>query len=85
MEDFLKFLSDKYLLLILITLFLICALVGYFVDIKKKKESPFKIASDNMKKMDVNINDIQVNNNVSLQDKVKENAGVNGQNNNIQM
>lgn len=42
MENFIKFISDNYIIFIIITLVLIFALIGYFVERKRSKVS-FKI------------------------------------------
>lgn len=84
MDKFATFLSNHYLLLDLISLFLIFALAGYFVEKKRKKESPFKIAQDKYKQEKVNLNQMQnqVSNNVSLSEFVNQNASVKNENNN---
>ena len=43
MEQFINFITQHYLLFNIITLFLILALIGYFVNIKKEKNKIFKI------------------------------------------
>ena len=43
MEQFINFITQHYLLFDIITLFLILALIGYFVNIKKEKNKVFKI------------------------------------------
>ena len=43
MEQFINFITQHYLLFDIITLFLILALIGYFVNIKKQKSNVFKI------------------------------------------
>ena len=42
MEQFINFITQHYLLFDIITLFLILALIGYFVNIKKEKNKVFK-------------------------------------------
>lgn len=42
MENFIKFISDNYIIFIIVTLVLIFALIGYFVERKRSKVS-FKI------------------------------------------
>lgn len=79
MTKILAFAEQNYVILIIISLILIFALIGYFVNIKNKKETPFKIASDKMKESnDLNIENIEVSNNISLQQKLKDNASHNG-------
>lgn len=78
----LEFLSKYYLIFDLIALFLIFALVGYFVNIKKEKNNKFKI---DKKKTQENVYQESVqsplNTNMSLQDLVKENKNNLGSNN----
>lgn len=77
----LDFLSKYYLIFDLVALFLVFALVGYFVSIKKEKNNKFKI-----EKKKAGENDFQesiqsgLNSNVSLQDLVRENNNL-GSNN----
>lgn len=78
----LEFLSKYYLIFDIIALFLIFALVGYFVNIKKEKNNKFKI--DKKKTEENNFQEsIQssLNTNMSLQDLVKENKNNLGSNN----
>lgn len=78
----LDFLSKYYLIFDIIALFLIFALVGYFVNIKKEKNNKFKI--DKKKTEENNFQEsIQssLNTNMSLQDLVKENKNNLGSNN----
>ena len=68
MEQFINFITQHYLLFDIITLFLILALIGYFVNIKKEKNKVFKINNSENE-----IKDIPINTNMSLQDFVNEN------------
>lgn len=77
MEQFINFITQHYLLFDIITLFLILALIGYFVNIKKQKSNVFKINNDENE-----INDIPINTNMSLQDFVIENKSVGTNTNN---
>ena len=77
MEQFINFITQHYLLFDIITLFLILALIGYFVNIKKEKNKVFKINNSENE-----IKDIPINTNMSLQDFVNENKSV-GTNTNI--
>ena len=61
MEQFINFITQHYLLFDIITLFLILALIGYFVNIKKQKSNVFKINN-----AENEINDIPINTNMSL-------------------
>ena len=78
MEQFINFITQHYLLFDIITLFLILALIGYFVNIKKQKSNVFKINNGENE-----INDIPINTNMSLQDFVNENKSVGTNTNNI--
>lgn len=53
MQSFLQFLVDYYIIFLLITIFLILALIGYYVDLNRKKKNPFlhqktEISLDNL-------------------------------------
>ena len=63
-----------------ISLFLIFALIGYFVEMKNSVEEPFKIDSDVFKTPELNLENIEINNNVSLKDMFKEKASVKQEN-----
>lgn len=76
MSGFINFLANNYVILIIITLFLIFALVGYFVEIKRGEGTPFKL--DAPKEPEIKLEDIHITNNISLQEMVKENAGIKG-------
>lgn len=65
---FIDFLSNNYLLFIIITVLLLFALIGYFVKNKKNEKTPFKIKnseSDNISNisMDMSLQDMLNNNN----------------------
>lgn len=77
MEQFINFITQHYLLFDIITLFLILALIGYFVNIKKEKNKVFKINNSENE-----IKDIPINTNMSLQDFVNENKSVGTNTNN---
>lgn len=77
MEQFINFITQHYLLFDIITLFLILALIGYFVNIKKEKNKVFKINN-----FENEIKDIPINTNMSLQDFVNENKSVGTNTNN---
>lgn len=79
MSEFTEFLREHCLLLVLITLFLIFALVGYFVDRKRKKDSPFKIRTDE-NNMSKEISNMQISSDFNLQDRIKENADIKNKN-----
>ena len=79
MEKFLEFITNNYLIIDIITVILILALIGYFVNIKKSKNPVFKINNNssiisldmsNEKQNEpmqnhVNNNNINTNNNIS--------------------
>lgn len=78
MEGFVNFIIEHYIIFDIIGVFLILALIGYFVSIKKEKAKVFKLNDETM-----NIaNDIPINANVSLRDYVNENKSINNNNNN---
>lgn len=86
MASILEFLSDYYLIFDLIIIFLVFALIGYFVSRKKEKDVKFKLDSNNANQ---NINTVntmtnQMDTNMSLQDLVKENKNIgNNESNNL--
>lgn len=86
MTSILEFLSDYYLIFDLIIIFLVFALIGYFVSRKKEKDVKFKLGANNMNQ---NINTAntmpnQMDTNMSLQDLVKENKNIgNNESNNL--
>lgn len=51
MDNFIDFLGNIYLILIVITLILVFALIGYFVNKKRSKGNQFKI-DNNQNNMD---------------------------------
>ncbi len=72
MEKISEFLANYYGLFILISIFLILALVGFFVSVKKGKQVQFKI--DNS--VNENIINPTAYDNKSLQEMVKQNADI---------
>lgn len=72
MEKISEFLANYYGLFILISIFLILALVGFFVSVKKEKQVQFKI--DNS--VNENIINPTAYDNKSLQEMVKQNADI---------
>ncbi len=86
-----EFLANNYVILIIISVFLIFSLVGFFVKRKKEQQEPFKINNEvNQEIINNNVNPNIINNqnninnpnnvnnniNRSLQDMVKENADI---------
>lgn len=83
MTSILDFLADWYILFIIITLILIFALIGYFVEQHRHKASPFKIASERNKVEEINVNDLKaMDSGVSLSDALSKNATLKNNNNN---
>lgn len=83
MTKFLDFLADWHIIFIIISLALIFALIGFFVEQKRHKGSPFKIASEQNKMQEININNLkQMSNTVSLSEAVNKNADLKNNNNN---
>lgn len=72
MEKISEFLANYYGIFILISIFLILALVGFFVSVKKGKQVQFKI--DNS--VNENIINPTAYDNKSLQEMVKQNADI---------
>lgn len=72
MEKISEILANYYGLFILISIFLILALVGFFVSVKKGKRVQFKI--DNS--VNENIINPTAYDNKSLQEMVKQNADI---------
>ncbi len=72
MEKISEILANYYGLFILISIFLILALVGFFVSVKKGKQVQFKI--DNS--VNENIINPTAYDNKSLQEMVKQNADI---------
>ena len=72
MEKISEILANYYGLFILIPIFLILALVGFFVSVKKGKQVQFKI--DNS--VNENIINPTAYDNKSLQEMVKQNADI---------
>lgn len=79
MSEFTEFLRIHCVLFVLITVFLIFALVGFFVDRKRQKGSPFKIKSDE-NIMSNEISNMQITDDFNLQDRIKENADIKNKN-----
>ena len=88
MKNILEFFTTNYLWFVAVAVVLILALIGYYVDVKKAADdSPFKkVKTDkNQNKQEEvvteeNINNVQVNNNMSLQEMINNSASANMQN-----
>ena len=82
MTSLLDFLADWYILLILISLILVFALIGYFVEQHRHKAFPFKIASEKNKVEEINVEDLKsMDSGVSLSDALIKNATLKNNNN----
>ncbi len=77
-EKILDFLANWYVLFIIISLLLIFSLIGYFVTKRRKKNSIFKLSSE--QNNNINIADIPLDNNVSLNEALNKNKTVNKDN-----
>lgn len=85
MAKFLDFLANWHIIFIILSLVLIFALIGFFVEKKRHKGSPFKIASEQNKMQEINMNSLkQMSNTVSLSEAVNKNADLKNNNNNTQ-
>lgn len=82
MDLIIDFAAKHYIIFIIITIVLVFALIGYFVNIKQNKKTPFKIAADNNKVEEININNLEINNNISLQDAVRDSTTIKKEKNN---
>lgn len=72
MEKIGEFLANYYIVFIIISVFLLLALIGFFVSVKKGKQVQFKI--DNS--VNENIINPTAYDNKSLQEMVKQNADI---------
>ena len=70
MEEFLK---KYYIIFFIIAVLMVFALIGYFVNKKKKQSKVYKIAQE-----DEDLSDLNINANVSLKDAVNKNFNMNG-------
>ena len=77
MTKLLDFLADYHVLFIIITIVLIFALIGYFVEQHHHKASPFKIASERNKVEEINVDKLKsMDTSVSLQDALSKNITI---------
>lgn len=72
MDALLEFLSKHYILWIVISIFLVFALIGYFVR-NKRGDEEFKIDNDTS---NIDFSDIEVTNNVSINDALKNKSSI---------
>lgn len=95
METFIELITKYYVIFDIITIFLIFSLIGFIVNVKKSKNSDFKLDESSMNNNYVNTsNNVQmnmsnetsintgINQNVSLQDYVNKTANINNNKNN---
>ena len=83
MTKLLDFLADYHVLFIIITIVLIFALIGYFVEQHRHKASPFKIASERNKVEEINVDKLKsMDTSVSLQDALSKNVNIKNNKNN---
>ena len=78
MEKILNILANYYIILIIITLILIFALIGYFVNERRKRNKIFKISKESSENID--ITNISLGNNVSLNEALNKNKSINNNN-----
>lgn len=71
MENIINFVLKYYILLLIITIFLIIALIGYFIDRKRKKSIPFLMQNE-----DIDLSQLSGKENVSLQEMVNKSQGI---------
>lgn len=84
MTEILDFLADWHIVLIIITVVLIFALIGYFVEQHRHKASPFKIASDRNKVEKINVDKLKtMDSSVSLSDALSKNVTIKNNNPNL--
>lgn len=72
MEGFLNFLVDHYVLFLTISILLVFALIGYFVDVNRRKNNVYKIN----KPEEINLESLEVQENVALSDALNKNKNV---------
>ncbi len=78
MNRFTGFIVNHYTWFLFISIALILALIGYFVDLKRAKKNIYKIEKN---KNELNFDNINVDNNVSLQAMVDKNKTINNSSN----
>lgn len=75
MEKILNFLGNYYYIFDSITVFLSLSLIGYFINQKNKKETPFKIKRKEYSMQNI-VGSLQELGNISLQERVNKNANI---------
>lgn len=76
MEIIVEFLVNNYILIDIITAVLLFALIGYFVEKKRSKNSEFKLHSENKKTDNLNIEDIKISNDMALSEMINKNSNI---------
>ena len=74
MDGLLNIIVDYYVLIMTITIILIFALIGYFVDTRRKKNDPYKVKQQE----EINLENLVVNDNMALNEALNKNASANG-------
>lgn len=72
MQELLNGVIDNYFWFLLVSIILLFALVGYFVDAKRKKNKQYKISQNN----EINLDKIEIKENVALSEMVSKNKNV---------
>lgn len=72
MQELLNGVIDNYFWFLLVSIILLFALVGYFVDAKRKKNKRYKISQNN----EINLDKIEIKENVALSEMVSKNKNV---------
>ena len=81
MTKLLNFLAKWHIILIIITLILIFALIGYFVNEHRRKASPFKIAKDKNNLEEITVDKLKsLDSSVSLSAALNKNAELKNKN-----
>ncbi|MEG0794600.1 MAG: hypothetical protein RSG95_02260 [Bacilli bacterium] len=77
METISNFVINNYVWFLVIAIFLLLALIGYMVDVKKNKDDyPFKVKKDINDIDETNLSNIEITNNVALSEMINNNASV---------
>lgn len=71
MTKFLNGIIDNYVWFLLVSILLIFALIGFFVDLKRRKNSPYKL-----EKEEINLNNLEVNDGVGLSEMLSKNKTI---------
>lgn len=74
MDGLLNFIVDNYVWILTVTIILIFAFIGYFVDIRRQKNDPYRIQNQE----EINLENLVVNDNVALNEAINKNANAAG-------